>query len=123
MAIRLGDAEKALEFFRENASLDLDNSHGNTRDGIHAANMGGAWMAFVQGFGGFIPGRDAPGFTPRLPSDWKSLTYRVCWQESMIHVVADHKKVKLSLEGGSPLNVEVFGRNLSLRDRLEVSNP
>lgn len=34
----------------ENARIDLDNSHGNTMDGIHTASMGGTFMTILYGF-------------------------------------------------------------------------
>jgi len=41
MASKVGYTDKAYEYFTETARLDLDNTHGNTRDGLHLANMGG----------------------------------------------------------------------------------
>lgn len=41
MASKLGDKEKAYEYFRKTARLDLENTHSNTKDGLHMANMGG----------------------------------------------------------------------------------
>ncbi|MDF1566757.1 MAG: family 65 glycosyl hydrolase, partial [Spirochaetaceae bacterium] len=71
LAARLGEPEKAYEYFSRTVSLDLNDTHGNTKDGIHAANMGGAWMAAVWGFGGFFPDGSLPTFRPVLPSKWK----------------------------------------------------
>ncbi|WP_081772993.1 hypothetical protein [Bacillus sp. EB01] len=47
-----GYKEKAYRYFNETSRLDLDNTHGNTIDGLHLANMGGTWMAIVFGFAG-----------------------------------------------------------------------
>src|SRR5699024_10904260 len=52
MASRLGMPEKAYGYFGESSKLDLFNTHHNTKDGIHTANMGGTYMAIVYGFGG-----------------------------------------------------------------------
>nr|WP_326025082.1 hypothetical protein [Virgibacillus pantothenticus] len=49
MASKLGYKEKAYDYFIETARLDLDNTHGNTKDGLHMANMGGTWLAIVYG--------------------------------------------------------------------------
>src|SRR5690606_2178076 len=40
MAARLGEYDKAYDYFMQTARLDLDNTHGNTKDGLHMANMG-----------------------------------------------------------------------------------
>ncbi|MFH0071010.1 glycoside hydrolase family 65 protein, partial [Peribacillus sp. NPDC056705] len=52
MASKIGNTDKAYEYFIETARLDLDNTHGNTKDGLHMANMGGTWMSIVYGFAG-----------------------------------------------------------------------
>ena len=49
MASRLGRREKAYSYFGDSAKLDLFNTHHNTGDGIHTANMGGVYMAVVYG--------------------------------------------------------------------------
>jgi alpha,alpha-trehalose phosphorylase len=41
-AARLGLAEQAMRLFCETVDLDVSATHGNTRDGLHTANMGGA---------------------------------------------------------------------------------
>ena len=43
---------KAYSYFGDSAKLDLFNTHHNTGDGTHTANMGGLYMAVVYGFGG-----------------------------------------------------------------------
>lgn len=123
MAARLGDPEKALDYFRENASLDLDNSHGNTRDGIHAANMGGTWATFVQGFGGFFSSEGLPAFAPILPSSWKALGYRIRWKGSSIAVEAGPDKVELKLVSGPPREVRLYGKRFLLEDTLSANIP
>ena len=123
MAVRLGDAEKGLRYFRENASLDLDDSHGNTRDGIHAANMGGAWITLVQGFGGFQPTDDGPQFTPRLPKTWDRLEYRIRWRGSLLKIAIDGSTVTVSLEAGEAVGVSLYGEKRLLEDRLEAEIP
>ena len=47
MAAKLGMPEKAYEYFGESAKLDLYNTHKNTKDGIHTANMAGNYMAII----------------------------------------------------------------------------
>ena len=50
VASRVGNLEKGYAYFRETARLDLDDTHGNTRDGLHMANMAGAWVCMATGF-------------------------------------------------------------------------
>lgn len=121
MAARLGDAEKAYEYFTETAALDLDDSHGNTKDGIHAANMGGTWMATVWGFGGFRPHGKVAGFSPILPRKWRSLRFRIHYRAAVIEVWATHDSVRLALCSGAPCYVDVYGIRYNLESELIVT--
>lgn len=121
LAAQLGDPEKAYSYFKETAALDLDDSHKNTRDGIHAANMGGTWLATVWGFGGFRPRGSIPGFSPRLPAKWKALSFRIRYRDSFIEVYAGHDKVRLNLRSGPSIDVEVYGSRYRLDSELIVS--
>ncbi|HAU99660.1 MAG TPA: hypothetical protein DCW47_00505, partial [Lachnospiraceae bacterium] len=51
-ASMLGLKKEALSYFGDSAKLDLMNRHKNTKDGVHTANMGGCYMAIVNGFAG-----------------------------------------------------------------------
>ena len=68
MASEVGYPEEALRYFDAASTVDLDDLHGNTKDGIHVASCGGTWLALVAGFGGL---RDFDGevrFDPKLPA-------------------------------------------------------
>ena len=52
MAAEVGDARAAEEYLVDAATIDLCDTAGNVRDGIHVASAGGAWLALVFGFGG-----------------------------------------------------------------------
>lgn len=128
MAARLGDAEKAYRYFTETVRLDIDDRHGNTRDGIHAANMGGTWLALVFGFGGFLPREGLAAFRPILPRQWRSLSFRVTYRGSTIRVIAsragaERTAVRLKLMSGGPIEVELYGVRRLLTDELRGDSP
>ena len=54
MAAEVGHAELALDYFRESLYLDIADTHGNTVDGAHIANVGGVWAGLVHGFAGMV---------------------------------------------------------------------
>lgn len=122
MAARLGDVEGAHRYFAETLRLDLDNLHGNAVDGLHLANMGGAWLAFVFGFGGMEPRGALLSFRPRVPACWKGISFRVLYRGSSLALRAHRKedgdvRVELELLSGPPLEVEVGGERRRLADR------
>jgi kojibiose phosphorylase len=62
------------------ALVDLEDTRGNTRDGIHAASAGGVWQAVVFGFGGIQLQDTGPVATPHLPPKWTRLKFKLQWR-------------------------------------------
>ena len=75
-AAKLGDIEKAYDYFNKTVELDLTDSHKNTFHGLHLANLGGVYMALLYGFIGYQI-QPTIAIHPRLPKAWKSLTMRI----------------------------------------------
>jgi len=80
LAARLGEVQKAYEFFRLAAFIDLDDLRGNTKDGIHLASAGGLWQALVFGFAGLRLTPGGPVAWPQLPPHWKRLRFSFLWR-------------------------------------------
>jgi len=110
MAARLGDMDKAMDYFRRSATLDLDNAHGNTRDGIHTANMGGTWLGLVSGFGGLRVKADGLRLHPRLPGSWDSYSFPLCWRGSRLRVHVTDVGCRVEALGGEALTLRVYGQ-------------
>ena len=107
MAARLGNMDKALRYFRDSATLDLDDAQGNTKDGIHTATMGGTWLALTAGFGGLRIKAGGLSLNPRLPKGWQSYSFPLKWRDSMLRVTVREDGCLVEvLEGtGTPLAV------------------
>jgi alpha,alpha-trehalose phosphorylase len=58
--------DKAQEYGRYAALMDLADIGGNVRDGCHVASMGGTWMAVVYGFAGMRDYGGQISFHPKL---------------------------------------------------------
>jgi kojibiose phosphorylase len=76
MACKQGHTEEAYEQFIRTVRADLRDVRGNCGDGIHAASAGGSWQAVVFGFAGLEFHPDGWKVEPRLPSQWKSLSFK-----------------------------------------------
>jgi len=109
MANRIGEYDKAYDYFINTARLDIDNLHHNTKDGIHTACMGGSWMSMVFGFAGMRLVDGELNFHPHLPKKWKSLDFKINFKNRILvcHLVSD--SIQIRLEKGEPLNVIVEG--------------
>jgi alpha,alpha-trehalose phosphorylase len=103
MASETGHGEAALDYFMKTVRMDLDNRHGNSRDGIHTAAMAGSWLSVVYGFAGFRDRTaDESGagysFNPRLPAGWRRLAFKVRFGSERLCIDIGMKEVRYSLE-------------------------
>jgi beta-phosphoglucomutase len=80
LASRLGKSGDAYRDFMQSALVDLEDSRGNTADGIHAASAGGVWQAVVFGFAGIQLTNSAPVANPQLPPTWTRLKFKLNWR-------------------------------------------
>ena len=114
VASRIGDAEKAYAYFSETARLDLDDTHGNTRDGLHMANMAGTWVCVVSGFGGMKVSKDEVCFDPILPPQLKGYGFSVMVHGRLISVRVSAEGVSYALLEGEPITIIDRGNPLTL---------
>lgn len=120
MASRLGQVEKAYEYFGESAKLDLFNTHKNTKDGIHTANMGGTYMAMVYGFGGLRMKEQGIFLNPVIPGRWQGYRFRFLYEDASLEVSVDQKGCRISLLKGSAKEIGVYGRNYRIEPGKEL---
>jgi beta-phosphoglucomutase len=85
LAANLDKSVDAYEHFMRAALIDLQNTFGNTEDGIHAASAGGVWQALVFGFGGIQLTENGPVATPHLPQNWTRLKFKLNWRGTWHH--------------------------------------
>lgn len=79
LAADVGKLSEAYERFMQAAMMDIDDSRGNTKDGIHGASAGGVWQAVVLGFGGIRFTKQGPVAHPQLPPSWTRLKFQLYW--------------------------------------------
>lgn len=121
VASKLGMTEKAYEYFGDSAKLDLFNTHHNTKDGIHTANMGGNYMAIVYGFGGFRLKESGVWFSPALPKQWNGYRFKLIYEGSHIQVEVNREGCGFTLESGDPVEIHVYGKAQLLESSLHVA--
>jgi alpha,alpha-trehalose phosphorylase len=108
-AFELGYLDKASEYGRYAALMDLADIGGNVRDGGHIASMGGTWMVTVYGVAGM---RDYDGqisFNPRLaPKEKRKLSFvrfPLTIRGQMLEVEVGQESVTYSLREGDSLTI------------------
>ena len=108
VAARLGYAELALRYFRETAALDLDPDP-NSAGGVRMAALGGLWQTVMFGFAGLDLMSDALGISPKLPPQWRSLTFRVCWKGRIVAISIAGGSVQATLVEGEAIEIRISG--------------
>ncbi|WP_339799264.1 glycosyl hydrolase family 65 protein [Paenibacillus sp. FSL R5-0744] len=114
MASKLGYSDKAYDYFIETARMDLDNTHGNTKDGLHMANMGGTWMSIVYGFSGVRIKDDHLALNPTLPKQWKGYTFTMRYRQATITVEVNHLKTQLIVDAQELIHIKVMEKSFKI---------
>lgn len=89
VAARLGQADKALDFYRRTAAIDLDETRAAIGGGVHMAAQGGLWMMTIFGFAGVFFASDGIGLRPRLPTEWTGLRFPLQWHGRRLKVLIE----------------------------------
>jgi alpha,alpha-trehalose phosphorylase len=121
MAAELGYFDKALEYGRYAALMDLADIGGNVKDGCHIASMGGTWMIFPYGFAGM---RDYDGrisFKPRIPERWQKLRFPLTIRGQQLLVDIDRESATYLLRDGLALVIEHEGEEIKLSKGVPVT--
>ena len=116
LANELGYASKALDYFRFAATMDLSDIGGNMMHGAHIASIGGTWMTLVYGFAGMRDQGGCISFHPRLPAEWRRLSFSLTIRGQRLRVEAAHDFTTYRLNEGETLTIHHNGDAITLTD-------
>ena len=119
MASKCGYWDKAYTYFEESVRLDLDNTHGNTKDGLHIANLAGTVMSVVYGFGGYRIKEHGIVVNPWCPLSWDGYAFKIQYRERLISVVVKND-IQISLLQGNPIEIDIYGETYALENTLSI---
>ncbi|WP_113653971.1 glycoside hydrolase family 65 protein [Pedobacter namyangjuensis] len=114
IAAKLGDLDRAYEFYLRTSRLDLDDYNNDTEDGLHITSMAGTWLSVVEGFGGMRVKENQLHLNPVLPKNWKSYAFKIGFRKAVITVNVDAEKVTLSNESEHEVTLSLFGSRRQL---------
>jgi hypothetical glycosyl hydrolase len=80
VANRMGREDLATKYFHDAMITDLGDEKGNSSGGIHAASLGGAWQAVVNGYGGVQVESDRLRIEPKLREAWEALSFGITYR-------------------------------------------
>ncbi len=114
----------AHRYLRESALTDLRDLHGDARNGLHLASIGGSWLALVSGLGGLREDHEVLEVAPLLPRALSRLRYRLTWRGRLLQVETTRDGTTLTLlRGTEPVDVLVAGAPRTVRPGRPVTAP
>ncbi|MFD0857072.1 glycoside hydrolase family 65 protein, partial [Actinomadura adrarensis] len=121
-AIAAADAGKyrsAEEYLVDAAAVDLADTAGNLRDGVHVASAGGTWMAVVYGFARYRWRTGKIEFAPILPTRARRLCVPILLQGSLLEIDLEQDRATYRLRSGNPVTAHHYGQEFT----VSVSSP
>ncbi|MPN38999.1 Alpha,alpha-trehalose phosphorylase [bioreactor metagenome] len=100
--------------------MDLDDTHDNTRDGIHTANMGGAYLCVVAGFAGLRIREDGLHFRITLPNQWQGYSFCLQYRGSELKITVEPGQTVLTLLTGLPIPLFIEERPYLLQNTITI---
>lgn len=116
-----GEAQKAYESFLEAVDIDMGPNPYSSNEGIHAAAMGGIWMAVIRGFAGVRVTDEGMVIQPCLPDEIKGLDFQINIWNKRIHVVIRPDEINLYSDSNDILPVIHRGRRYELERELKIN--
>nr|BFE76172.1 hypothetical protein GCM10020092_094730 [Actinoplanes digitatis] len=122
-AADVGKYRSAEEYLFDAAAVDMADTAGNLRDGVHVASAGGTWMALVYAFAGYRWRGQRPQFSPMLPTRTSRLRIPLQIRGSLLEVDIEEHLVTYSLRSGDPMTAQHNGHEFTVTTTSPVSFP
>ena len=106
-AVDVGKYRTAEEYLVDAVAVDIADTAGNLRDGVHVASAGGTWMALVQGFAGYR--WHGTRFAPMLPTRGRRLRFPLRIRGSVLQVDIEPERVTYTVLSGGPVSASHHG--------------
>ena len=116
VACDIGYYDEAYRYFSQSARMDLDDYHHNFYAGIHGANMAGTWQAVVNGFAGLRCQDSRLKFSPSLPSEWESYSFKLRYKRSLLRIGVSRGQAEFTLEEGEKITFYIGGKEICIQE-------
>ncbi|WP_426351214.1 glycoside hydrolase family 65 protein [Alloiococcus sp. CFN-8] len=122
LASDMGDRALAYNLYKRACRIDLGENMHSSKDGIHAASIGGMWQCIVYGFGGVRMVDGHLRIEPRLPEAWRELSFTIEWRGQALRLTIDKQKLIIeNLTGKEEVTFLHGGRTYRLLHKLELA--
>ena len=103
------EPQKAYENYLEAVTIDIGQNPYSSDEGIHAASMGGIWLAIVRGFVGIQVKNGELHINPCLPEKIQEISCKVLVRGEEIQVTVTKERVDLRCGGKPEIPIVVCG--------------
>ena len=114
LAAKLGRMDQAYKFYLRTSRLDLDDYNHEVHEGLHVTSMAGTWMSIVEGFGGMRIKNNTLHFTPQIPNEWASYSFKIIFRGNIIKVKVHKSGASFEVDGDKPLKIYVNNKPLTV---------
>jgi nigerose phosphorylase len=117
VAADIGMMEWAHKYFLHTSHIDLRSYGPHWNLGIHAASLGGAWLAIAHGFCRVRLGLDGLHLSdwPQLPKQWQRVVMKLTWHGRRLVLETDGRSVGFHSLSPDPIPVRLPGEDVELR--------
>lgn len=116
VAAKLGNLEKAKEYFIETLSTDVDDCKGNTKDGLHIANMGGCYDMIVGGFAGLRINEKGLSLFPMLPKSFNRYSFIINYLNRNIFISVDRNGTNVYTDSGD-IEISIYDQMIKVSNK------
>jgi alpha,alpha-trehalose phosphorylase len=120
-AAAIGKYRTAEEYLVDAMAVDMADTAGNVRDGVHVASAGGAWMAVVYGFAGFRWRSGGIAFSPILPTRSRRVRFPLRVGGSLLEVDITADRVTYTVREGPAVSAHHHGEPFTVSVGAPVS--
>ncbi|WP_163151048.1 glycoside hydrolase family 65 protein [Anoxybacillus sp. MB8] len=122
LASDMDDRELAYQLFEQASRIDLGPNMKSSDHGMHTASIGGIWQSVVCGFGGVRMLDGKLRIHPKLPKQWKTLSFPIYWRGDRLEVTVTHESlvVKKVTNVHDVVSFDVFGTTYEVKDEVTI---
>lgn len=120
LAAKIDKMDKAYEMYLRTSRLDLDDYNNEVHEGLHITSMAGTWLTIVQGFGGMRTFKNKLSFSPQIPKEWISYSFKINYNGTVLKVYKSHSETKFYNETGKAVTIEINGKSHELVTELSL---
>ncbi len=122
MASRYGFLEKAYNYFIQSVSLDIHDTHQNTKDGLHLANIGGTVLSVIQGFAGLRLSENTLILRPSVPQQWQGYNFKINYKDCIIEIDVTNQ-ININLLEGNEITIKIYGQEYLISNGNNINIP